>query len=170
VGFAATFALAAGIVAAGGKPLLGYAHWVAWVVAIGLIVMGLAMVAGRTLHLPLPLFSGGSPRRDLRSMLGYGVAYGAASLSCTLPIFLLVVGTVLTAESAVAALANFLAYAAGMAAVLVAVAVAAALGQAAVAAGLRRLLPQFQRVAGALVVAGGAWLLYVQASTSVFLR
>lgn len=96
-GFAATFALAAVVVALGGKSLLAYAHWLAWVVAGGLILLGIAMLAGRTLHLPLPLPAGGRGGRGLRGMLAYGVAYGAASLSCTLPIFLLVVGGALAA-------------------------------------------------------------------------
>lgn len=97
VGFAATFALAALVVALGGKPLLAYAHWLAWVVAGGLIVLGLTMLAGRTLHLPLPALGGGKRGRGVGGMLGYGVAYGAASLSCTLPISLLVVGGALLA-------------------------------------------------------------------------
>jgi len=167
VGFAATFALAAVAVAVGGKPLLAHAHWLAWIVAGGLIVLGLAMLAGRTLHLPLPVPSGRSRRRGRRGMLAYGVAYGAASLSCTLPIFLLVVGGALTAGSAIGTVTNFLVYALGMAVVLVAVAISAALGQAALAAAVRRLLPHFQRLAGALVTAGGIWLLYVQASTTI---
>ena len=166
-GFAATFALAAVVVALGGKPLLAYAHWLAWVVAGGLIVLGLAMLAGHTLHLPLAALGRGTRRRGVAGMLGYGVAYGAASLSCTLPIFLLVVGGALLAGSMLGTLVNFLAYALGMAVVLVAVAVAAALGQGALAAGLRQLLPSFQRLAGALVTAGGIWLLYVQASAVV---
>lgn len=166
-GFATTFALAAAIVALGGKPLLAYAHWLAWAVAGALIIMGIAMLAGRTLHVPLPVPAGQARRRGLRGMLAYGVAYGAASLSCTLPIFLLVVGGALEAGSPLVMLTNFLAFALGMAVVLVAVAISVALGQSAVATAIRRLLPHFQRVAGALVTAGGVWLLYVQASTTL---
>ncbi len=165
-GFTAVFVLAAVLTVLGGKPLLFYAHWLAWVVAGGMIVLGLALLTGRELHVPLPS-SGGVLRTGLRGMLGYGIAYGAASLSCTLPVFLLVVVSALTASGLLATLADFAAYTMGMALVLVAVAVTVSLGKAALAATLQRLLPHYQRFAGALVTAGGIWLLYVQVSSTL---
>lgn len=103
-----------------------------------------------------------APRREGRGLAGdllFGVGYGTASLSCTLPIFLAAIGTALTGSLAGSAL-SFLAYAAGMGTVLTALAVAAALSWSGLALLLRRLLPHMRRASGALLCLAGAYVVY----------
>ena len=89
-------------------------------------------------------------------MLLFGAGYGAASLGCTLPIFLTVVGASLGADK----LAVFFAYGAGMTVVLMAVAVAVALARQGIAARLRPVLPHVNRVAAVLLTLSGGYLTY----------
>jgi len=90
-------------------------------------------------------------------MLLFGVGYGVASLGCTLPVFLAVVGS--AAGGASTALV-FAVYGAGMAVVVTALALAAAFVREGLARGLRRVLPYMSRIAGSLLVAAGGYLAY----------
>jgi hypothetical protein len=143
----------------GARWLTGALPWAGLVIGAALLVAGLAVLSGRSLHLPLPVVA---PRRAAGGLAGdllFGVGYGTASLSCTLPIFLAATGTALTGSLAGSAL-SFLAYAAGMGTVLTALAVAAALSRSGLALGLRRLLPYVGRASGALLVLAGAYVVY----------
>jgi len=57
------------------------------------------------------------PSRNLGNMLLFGIVYAIGSLSCTLPVFLIVVGSALVGGSAAASFGQFLGYALGMGAV-----------------------------------------------------
>ena len=116
-----------------------------------LVAAGLLTLAGR------------GPRVNVRwgtrrgGPLLFGAGYGVASLGCTLPIFLAVVGA---AAGSGSTLLVFAAYGAGMALVVTALAVAAALLREGLARGLRRLLPHMSRISGVLLVAAGGYLAY----------
>jgi hypothetical protein len=89
-------------------------------------------------------------------MLLFGVGYGIASLACTLPIFLALVGVAVGATTLVV----FAAYGTGMALVLTALSVGAALMRGGLARALKRILPHMERIAGGLLVVAGAYLVY----------
>jgi cytochrome c-type biogenesis protein len=127
-------------------------------IAIGalLVVLGVALVAGRSLS--VARFPHLRVRRERRigAMLLFGVGYGLASLACTLPIFLALVGVAVGASKLVV----FAAYGAGMALVLMALSVAAALMRDGLARALKRLLPHMEQIAGALLAVAGIYLVY----------
>ncbi|MGH2410453.1 MAG: cytochrome c biogenesis protein CcdA, partial [Chloroflexota bacterium] len=95
-----------------------------------------------------------------RAMVAYGIAYALASLGCTLPIFLMVVGTSV-ASAPLAGLAQFVAYGLGMGVVLTAVAVSAAVFRGIVGLALRRLVPYVRQVSALLLVVAGGYVLWV---------
>ncbi len=88
-------------------------------------------------------------------MLLFGVGYGAASLGCTLPLFLALVGASLGG----AKLTAFVAYGIGMAVVLMALSVLVALAREATRL-VRPALPYMGRIAGVLLLASGGYLFY----------
>ena len=156
-----------GVFVAVGLPILYGAVRVAaampWAgLAVGAVLggVGLAALAGRPVALPhcrpRPL---GRDRRA-RTMVLFGVGYGTASLGCTLPAFLALVGAALGAGGTAASVAVFAAYGAGMALVLMALSVGAALLHHGLARGLTLLLPHLHRTAGGLLLAAGAYLVY----------
>jgi cytochrome c-type biogenesis protein len=133
--------------------------WLGLATGAALACAGVLALVGISVHLPARLQL--RPRRVGRSrtvgaMLLFGVGYGAASLGCTLPIFLALVGASLGA----AKLTIFTAYAAGMTLVLMALAVTVAFTRQGIARFLRRLLPHIGRLAGLLLVASGGYLVY----------
>jgi hypothetical protein len=98
-------------------------------------------------------------RGGLAGDVWFGVGYGTASLSCTLPVFLAATGTAVTGSFGLTVL-SFLAYAAGMGAVLTALAIGAALSREGFAAVLRRFLPYVNRVAGGFLLLAGVYVVY----------
>jgi cytochrome c-type biogenesis protein len=130
--------------------------WLGLATGAVLALAGLAAIAGVRLTLPIHLDI--RPRRERRAtaMLLFGVAYGAASLGCTLPIFLALVGASLGADK----VAVFLSYGLGMALVLMALSVAIALAREGAARSLRPLLPHVRWLAGLLLALSGGYLVY----------
>jgi cytochrome c biogenesis protein CcdA len=132
--------------------------WLGLATGAALACAGLLALAGRSVHLPssIQLRPRAQRSRTVGAMFLFGVGYGAASLGCTLPIFLALVGASLGA----AKVTIFAAYAAGMTLVLMALAVAVAFTRQGIACFLRGLLPHINRLAGLLLVASGSYLVY----------
>ncbi len=159
--FGAVFVVAGLLVSAGLRTVIEIVPWVAVAVAVGLLGIGAAMLAGR--HVGLTSASRVSVRTGARGghrrVALFGVTYALASLSCTLAVFLVVVGQALSVADPVQLVAVFAAYTAGSASLLVALSLSAALAKGALARRVRRLLPIVNRVSGALIVASGVYLL-----------
>jgi hypothetical protein len=93
-------------------------------------------------------------------VFGFGVSYAVASLSCTLPVFLTVVATQVTRGTFVSGLATFIAYALGMALVLMGITVALALGKQTIVGRIKGSLRYINRVAGGILVVAGAYIVW----------
>ncbi len=158
-GFVALFSLAGLVVSAGAYVILDAVPWVALVIGLGLFVLGVAVLRGAHLRLAAP---GLSLRREpsLRGMAGFGVAYGVASLSCTLPVFLAVAAQAMTAPGLLGRLGIFGAYSLGMGLVLTAVAVALAGSKRSLVERLRVVLPYVERFGGWLLALSGLYVIY----------
>lgn len=158
--FGGVFLVAGLIVSAGLRSVLELVPWVATLIGAALLVVGLAMLAGR--HVGLTSASRIGVQRHggegLRRVAIFGVTYALASLSCTLAVFLVVIGQALAAANPLDLLAVFGAYAAGSASVLIALSMSAALAKGALERSLRRTLPFIGRVAGGLLALSGAYL------------
>jgi cytochrome c biogenesis protein CcdA len=158
-GFLLVFVLAGVLVSLGAGALARVFPWATIVIGAGLVVLGLWLYLGRSRSVRVPHLEAARVAVSYRAMFVYGVAYALASLSCTLPIFLVAVGAALTAGP-VGSLALFVAYSLGMGLVLTAVALGAALFQGAVSTTLRRTLPHVQQVSALLLVVAGGYLLW----------
>jgi cytochrome c biogenesis protein CcdA len=101
-----------------------------------------------------------SPQRSLRYAFLFGIGYAIGSLSCTLPIFLVVVGSSLASQDLVDSTIQYLGYGLGMGAILIAVAVGAALFRGEVSRDMRRALPCVHRPSAPFLLSAGAHLVY----------
>lgn len=159
--FGAVFVVVGLAVAAGLRFALQAIPWLALGIGAGLLALGLAMLLGR--HVGLLAASrvrvDAGPGSGYRRVAAFGATYALASLSCTLAVFLVVVGQALAVANPLQLLAVFAAYAAGSASLLIALAVSAALARGALARGVRRFAPKVNRLAGALVLLSGAYLI-----------
>lgn len=134
--------------------------WAGLAVGVALAGVGLVALGGRHVSLPIRITLPAGHDRRASAMVLLGVGYGTASLGCTLPAFLALVGAALGAGGMAASLAVFAAYGAGMAAVLMALSVGAALLRRGLARGLKRVAPHMPRIAGGLLVVAGVYLTY----------
>lgn len=167
---AATAAMALGFLVVFGvfglvvAPLAGevqrYMPFVTVVIGVALFGLGGWMLAGREITVLLPKSGRGAPTARLGSMLGYGVAYALASLSCTIGPFLAVTGTTFRSGSVFGGILAYLAYGAGMALVVGVLATGIALAGAAATARARRILPYVNRAGGGLLVLVGLYVGY----------
>ena len=159
-GFVVLFALAGMVFAFAATALVRVMPWLGFFVGVGLFLLGLWMFTGRRIHVS------GLPRlqvereRSLRAMFLFGIAYGLTSLSCTLPIFLLVVGTAFTQEGFAQGLGQFLAYGLGMGLVLMALTIGLALFREIALNSVRRVVPYVHRVSSFLLSMAGAYIVY----------
>ena len=164
-GFVALFGLVGAVISAGGSALTSVMPFLGVLVGEALVVLGVWMLlAGRA---PYAAFLGrlaarlGDPRKvGVRGFFVFGLAYGAASLGCTLPAFLAVVGSGFAAGGVVAGAARFLGYGLGMASVLVALTVALAFFKEGLLKWLRGALPYVQEASVILLILAGAYVIF----------
>jgi cytochrome c biogenesis protein CcdA len=158
VGFAGVLTLAGLLVAFGLRSLIGAVPWVAVLVGVLLVGLGIALLAGR--HVGFTVNSSRIARqgRGPGAMLAFGAAYGVASLSCTLAVLLAVIGQALATGSAASLVGIFAAYAAGAATVLVLLALSSALASGLLARILHRTARYVPRIAGAVLLLSGGYL------------
>ncbi len=159
-GFLAVFGVAGALITVGIRQVVDTLPWAAMVVGIGIAILGVAMLFGYELRASLPKLGGGSGT-GLSGVFTFGISYAIASLSCTLPVFLVVVAGTIPQLGFLSGLATFLVYGLGMSTLLLVVTFALALGKRGLVGWLRRSSQHVGRIAGViLVVAGGYIVLY----------
>ncbi len=171
-GFGLLFGLVGVLVSAGGSYLSAIMPWLAVVVGSFLLVLGVWILIGKHLsfNFMLKLANNiGDPRNiTLKGFFLFGVAFGATSLSCTLPIFLAVMGSSLTTGDFVTGLIQFVSYIAGMGAVLLILTLGMAFVKEGVVVGaMRRILPHVQKVSAIFIIIAGAYILYYWLSSGL---
>jgi cytochrome c-type biogenesis protein len=160
-GFIVVFGVVGGIITLGGRWLVSVFPYVG--LLIGVVMMGLGvwiLATDRTLSI-----LGGGPvnvnrERTLRNGFGFGMAYALGSLSCTLPIFLVVVGTSLTGGGLLFSFGQFIGYALGMGTIILVVTVGSALFRRAMTRWLRLMAPYIHRLGAMFLIGAGAYLIY----------
>ncbi len=166
-GFLTVFTLAGLLVGLGVRAIVTALPWLALVVGVGLVIVGLAQVLGKRL---VPYLRGPSrvTKRDTPiGMFLFGVSYAVASLSCTLPIFLSLVSGAIASGSPLQAIGSFVAYGAGMALVVVGLTVAVAGGRSAIIGKIRPLAARLDRLSGWIMTVAGSFIIWYWATVLV---
>lgn len=159
-GFLLLFLVAGLLITAGGRFIVQAIPFVGRLLGLGLVLLGIWLLLGR--YLPVPSLPTPEARAEhtVRHMFLFGVAYGLASLSCTLPIFLIVVGGALSAATFFQGMLAFLVYGSGMAFVLILLTVGITFFENMLVRRVRHLLPYTQRIAALIVLGAGLYLTY----------
>ncbi|MYC31936.1 MAG: cytochrome c biogenesis protein CcdA [Chloroflexi bacterium] len=166
VGFVALFGAVGLILAFGSQAVVVAAlPWVGLAVGVLLIGAGAYMASGGKIYTSLAQRAAsriGDPSQlNVPGYALFGVSYGLASLSCTLPLFLAVLGVGAGLSSGfLETLGQFLLYAAGMGSVIMALTLGMAVA--------RTVLIRWMRAALPYVGVVGAWLMVVAGTYIVF--
>jgi cytochrome c biogenesis protein CcdA len=163
-GFVLLFGVVGLLISAGARVLITYMPWVGLAVGVLLVVTGAWILSGGSLHVGVGdrLAAGiGTPNQaSVKGYFLFGLSYGLASLSCTLPIFLTVVGGTVAANGFLGASFQFVMYALGMGFVILVLTLGLALFKGAVVGTIRRGLPYVQTVSAILLMLAGAYIVY----------
>jgi cytochrome c-type biogenesis protein len=139
--------------------------WIGAAVGAGLILLGGVLASGRELSAPL------GPRaahhlkaatrvRGIGGYAAYGAAYGLASLGCTLPVFVGVVGTSLQLHGTADAVGQFVLFGIGMGAVLASLTILTAWFGEGIVTRMRSLAPYVGWASAVLLWLAGAYVVY----------
>ncbi|WEG08235.1 cytochrome c biogenesis protein CcdA [Microbacterium horticulturae] len=156
-GFLAVFCAAAVLIGSLHALLLSVLPMLMIGVAAVIVVVGALALAGRPLSFHLAARFGGGT--GLVAMVGFGIAYAAGSLSCALPVFAAAVGGALSSGSSVQTVAVIIAYGLGMGLLATVLAFIAAFAGGLSLGRIRRAAAALPRVAGALCVVIGLYLI-----------
>lgn len=163
-GFVALFSSVGTLVSMGSRLIIAWFPWVTVVIGTLLVLLGLSMLLGYQLssNLTTRIASRmGNPHSvNTRGFFIFGVSYATASLSCTLPIFLTVVGSSMTSSGIVAAIMQFVSYSLGMGLVITVITLGMALFKGMTVRFLRKALPYINLVSSCLIIVAGAYIIY----------
>jgi cytochrome c-type biogenesis protein len=162
VGFIAVFASIGAIIATGGRWLVTIFPYAGVAIGVAMIGLGLwLLITHRTIGIMAASRVAITPQRNLRNVFLFGIGYAVGSLSCTLPVFLVVVGSALASQGLLASFSQFIGYALGMGVILVAVTLGTALFRGIVARWLRGAVPHVHRMSALFLLGAGAYLIYI---------
>ncbi len=164
LGFVVFFGVMGAALSAGGQFLLPFIPWAAVFIGVVLIGLGIYLLAGGHVYTSLPARLAGRLGKNgalgFKGFLVFGITYGIAALSCTLPIFLVVVGSAMATKGFTSGLLQFVSFALGMGFIITLVTIGSALFKEGVKRWLRRLVPVIARFSGLLLVFAGGYILY----------
>ena len=139
-------------------------EWVGLLLGVGLITIGIWLMNGGRLYTSLTARIGqsiGNPTQiSLKGFFLFGVSYGVASLSCTLPIFLSVVGINLDGSSIYDSMMQFALYGAGMGSMILFVTLSMAILKGVMIRYIKLALPYVERIGFFLVVLSGMYIVF----------
>ncbi len=163
-GFILLFGIVGGAVGLSASFISNLLPWLGLIIGAALVGAGAWMVAGGKLYTGIAARAAdrlGNPNTvSVRSFFTFGLSYGTASLSCTLPIFIAVVGIGSAVGSLLQVVGNFFLYAFGMSLVIMVMTLGMAIFKGAMVRLMRRALPYIQPIAAAFMVIAGAYIVF----------
>lgn len=159
VGFVAVFGVFGLVISPVAGQVQQYLPWFTTFFGGLVALVGLWLLAGRELpRLQLGRGSGRAVTRTAPAMVGFGMSYAAASLTCSIAPFLALVVASFRSGSTGEGIALFVAYSVGMGLLVGIAAVAVALARRGVVSSLRRTGKWVPRVSGLLLLLVGAYV------------
>ena len=163
-GFILLFGVVGGAVGLSASFISDLLPWLGLIIGAALVGTGAWMVAGGKLYTGIAARAAdrlGNPNTvSIRSFFTFGLSYGTASLSCTLPIFIAVVGIGSATDSFLQVVGNFFLYAFGMGLVIMVMTLGMAIFKGAMVRLMRRALPYIQPIASAFMVIAGGYIVF----------
>ena len=164
-GFVLLFAVAGGVIGLGARSVVGdILPWLGLGIGVALVIAGAWLLRGGELYTSLAQRAAnrlGNPgRSNIRGYFLFGLSYGVASLSCTLPIFLAVIGSSFAASGIATSFAQFVLYALGMGVVIITLTLSMALFKGAMLGGMRKMMPYVHPIGTWLMIVAGTYIVF----------
>ena len=164
-GFIVLFGAAGMLIGVGARSAVAdILPWLGLGIGIVLTITGSWLLGGGKLYTEFAARAatrmGNPSQTSVRGYFLFGLGYGTASLSCTLPIFLTVVGTSFAVSSIATSPGQFVLYAMGMGFVIMGLTIGMALFKGSMVGAMRKALPYIQPF--------GTWMMLVAGSYIIF--
>ena len=163
-GFVLLFGLTGTIVSAGARTIINFIPWVGLGIGVLLVATGSWLLGGGKLYTAFASQTAsriGTPGQvSVKEFFLFGLSYGIASLSCTLPIFLSVIGVSLVDTSIATSIGRFVLYALGMGLVIILMTVSMAIFKEIIVRFLRKAQPFVQPVSAVFMMTAGCYIVY----------
>jgi cytochrome c-type biogenesis protein len=164
LGFVVMFAVVGVPIGLGARGIIGVFPWVGLSIGVLLALVGTYILGGGNLYnnfaMRLSNRMGNANNNSIKGYFTFGLGYGTASLSCTLPIFLAVIGGTFTADTFLDTLLQFLLYGFGMGTVILMLTVGMAVARGAMVGGLRKVLPYVGTISAVMLLVSGSFIVY----------
>ena len=163
-GFVVLFGIAGTLIGLGASFVANLLPWIGLVVGVVLAIAGAWLVSGGKIYTGVAARAAahiGEPGQlGVKGYFLFGVSYGTASLSCTLPIFLAVLGVSASDAGLLNIMANFFLFALGMGLVIMALTLGMAFFKGSMVGVLRKALPYIQPIGAWLMVIAGIYIIF----------
>lgn len=165
VTFTALFGAMGAVFSLASSAIVRVLPWAGLAVGVVLVLVGGLILAGSSIGGSLPhrladRFGRSAGEGGTRGYAAFGLAYGIASLGCTLPLFMALMGTAVAAGGRLAAVIAFALYGAGMAAVLGVLTLAAGMATVGAVRRVRSVTRFVSVLSAALLLLSGAFVIY----------
>ena len=164
LGFIVLFGIAGLIIGGGARQVIGVIPWIGLTIGIVLTLVGGWLLSGGKIYTAIAQQAStkfGDPSKvGVKGYFLFGLSYGTASLSCTLPIFIAVLGIGVATNTLLDSLVSFLLFGLGMGTVILVLTIAMALFKGALVGALRKILPYTQPVSAAFMILAGAYIVF----------
>jgi cytochrome c-type biogenesis protein len=163
--FTALFGAVGAVFSLGSALIVRSLPWIGLGVGVVLVLIGGLILSGRPVASSLPQrlatrVGRGAGTSNVRGYAAFGVAYGAASLGCTLPLFLALMGTATAASGRWSGPIAFVLYGTGMAAVLGVLTIAAGVASFGILHRVRGFVRIVSSLSAGLLLLSGAYVVY----------
>ena len=164
-GFVLLFGVAGTVIGVGARSVVAdILPWLGLAIGIVLTIVGAWLLGGGKLYSGFAQQAAtrmGNPNQtNVRGYFLFGLSYGTASLSCTLPIFLSVIGTTFAVSSIATSSGQFVLYALGMGTVIIGLTLGMAVFRGAMVGALRRALPYISPVGTWMMILAGSYIVF----------
>jgi cytochrome c biogenesis protein CcdA len=161
LGFVFAFGSVGVIVASGGTLIINYIPIAGLVTGVIIVFLSLwLIISGRSLGILMASRVGLDWGNSTLGVFLFGVAYAIVSLSCALPIFLVVVVSVMTNVGVVQGLGMFIFYAFGMGLALILITIISILSKKTAQDFVKIVLPYVNRAGQILLLGAGIYIVY----------
>lgn len=165
VAFTALFGAMGAVFSLASSAIVRVLPWAGLAVGVVLVLVGGLILAGSSIGVSLPhrladRFGRSAGEGGTRGYAAFGLAYAIASLGCTLPLFMALMGTAVAAGGRLAAVIAFALYGAGMAAALGVLTLAAGVATVGAVRHVRSVTRFVPGLSAVLLLLSGAYVVY----------
>ena len=161
-GFITLFGVIGFIISIGGAFIINAFPWFGLAAGIALLSLGLYSIITKKKisFLRASQFQGPRKVRNVREYYLFGISYGFASLSCTLPIFLVVIASAITLKGVIPGLIQFISYGLGMGFIFAGITISTVFFKTATANKLRPVMIRLDLIGSIALTAAGLYLIH----------